>query len=59
MKTDRTPTLYFEIKTNSYDENEYRKRNKINNVNTIIPKTFEEVMNSENANIWRDALKLI
>ncbi|KAL6635451.1 hypothetical protein U3516DRAFT_733797 [Neocallimastix sp. 'constans'] len=51
MKKERTLTLnksYFERKTDFDNENDSRKGNKINNINTIIPKTSEEAMNSEN-----------
>jgi len=49
---DRISTLnksfFFERKTNS-DENKRRKRNRVNNINTLIPKNYEEAMNSESA----------
>jgi len=43
---DRSTILDFERKTDSDDENENHKRNRINNIDTIFLKIFEEVMNS-------------
>jgi len=39
---------FFEKKIDS-DENERCKRNSVNNINTLIPKNYEESMNSKNA----------
>jgi len=47
---DRTPIInksYFERKTVSY-ENESCKWNRINNINTLIQKTYVDALNSEN-----------
>jgi hypothetical protein len=55
---DRIPILnksFFEKKTDS-DENESRKRNRVNDINTLIPKNYEEVMNSENADKLKDVI---
>ena len=38
------------------DENESRKRNGDNNINMLIPKNFEDAMNSENTNKWKDVI---
>ena len=51
MNKERTFTLnkfHLERKIDLDDENESYNRNIINNINTIIPKIFEEAMNSEN-----------
>jgi len=54
---DRIPTLnkfiFFWRKIDSY-ENERRKRNRVNNINMLISKNYEEAMNSENVNKWKD-----
>jgi len=55
---DRTPILniLFNKRTKNSDKNINRKRNRINNINTFIPKTNKEAMNSENADIWKEAI---
>jgi len=55
---DRTPILniLFNKRTKNSDKNINRKRNRINNINTFIPKTNKEAMNSEKADIWKEAI---
>jgi len=55
---DRIPILniLFNKRTKNSDKNINRKRNRINNINTFIPKTNKKAMNSENADIWKEAI---
>jgi len=38
-------------------KNERRKRNRVNIINTLIPKNNEETMNSENEDQWKECNK--
>jgi len=55
MPTLKKKKSFFERKTD-LNENERHKRNSINNINTLIPKNYEKVMNSENAVKKKDTI---
>ena len=46
---------FFERKIDS-DEKERCKRNRVNNINTLISNNYEKAMNSENADKWKDVI---
>jgi len=57
MKKNRISTLnksifFFDL----FNESRKRNRNRINNINTLILKTYMEAMNSDNTFIWKDTI---